>query len=134
MNPATWSNLALVAIGGAIGSVARWAVAVWIGTRWGTDLPWPWPTFSVNIVGSLLIGFISGLIAVGTLGGSAPTVRLFFVVGIMGGFTTFSSLSLDLLTQVDAGKTWTALAYAAVSIGLGLAACALGATLGRLVR
>jgi CrcB protein len=134
VNAAAWSNLALVAAGGAIGSVARWAVAVWIGARWGTEIPWPWPTFSVNIVGSLLIGLVSGMVVSGALGGNAPAVRLFFAVGIMGGFTTFSSLSMDLLTQVEAGKAWTAFAYAAVSIVLGLAACAGGAALGRLVR
>jgi len=81
-----------VALGGAAGSVARHAV----NARFGTAAT-PYATATVNILGSLLIGVLAGLQASGRLHLPAPA-RAFVYVGILGGFTTFSSLMLDTLT------------------------------------
>ena len=125
-----WTNLFLVAVGGAIGSVARWGTAVVVIDRFGIQV-WPWPTFAVNLVGSFLIGLIFALAAGGTIG---PTARLFLAVGIMGGFTTFSSFSLELATNIEAGRGGIALAYALASVVIGLLATFGGIALGRAFR
>lgn len=127
-----WFNLLLVALGGAIGSVARWGANLWVGSRYGTDVAWPWATFGVNVTGSFAIGLVAGLAATGTLG-VGPTTRLFLAVGVLGGFTTFSSFSLELLTAAEGGRLWTALAYAVASVVLGFLAAAGGAALARLL-
>jgi len=127
----SWTNLFLVALGGAIGSVARWGTTVVFVDRFGADVPWPWPTFLVNIAGSFLIGIVAGAAA---SGGISPSARLFLAVGIMGGFTTFSSFSLDLLMNLESGRFGIAAGYAAASIALGLAATAAGLALTRVFR
>jgi CrcB protein len=127
----SWINLFLVALGGAIGSVARWGTAVVIGDRFGSALVWPWPTFTVNVVGSFLIGLIAALAAGGAI---SPATRLFLAVGIMGGFTTFSSFSLDVLANLESGRGGLALAYVLASVVLGVLATFGGFALGRAFR
>jgi len=127
----SWSNLFLVAVGGAIGSVARWGTAVAIGDRFGANLAWPWPTFTVNLVGSFLIGLIAALAAGGAI---SPATRLFLAVGIMGGFTTFSSFSLDVVANLESGRGGLALAYVLASVVLGVLATFGGFALGRAFR
>ncbi|GAC1541246.1 MAG: hypothetical protein NVS2B17_18420 [Candidatus Velthaea sp.] len=133
VNGLTWPDFLLVATGGALGSSARWAVNVLIAGRFGTELNWPWATFSVNILGSFLIGLVAGLATSGVLG-VGPSTRLFLAVGILGGFTTFSSFAFELLTAAENGRFFVAAAYAGLSVLLGLAAAAAGLGLGRLVR
>jgi len=128
----SWTNLVLVALGGAIGSVARWATNVAIGDRFGATA-WPWPTFTVNVVGSFLIGIIAGLALTGSYG-MTPLMRLFLAVGIMGGFTTFSSFSLDVLSNLEAGRYVLGVGYAGASVVLGLAATAGGMALAKALR
>ena len=91
-------NILLVAIGGAIGAAARYLAGVWIAARLGTGFPWG--TFFVNITGSFLIGIVLVLVARGTLPAEA---RLFFAVGILGGYTTFSSFSYETLQLLAGG-------------------------------
>ncbi len=92
----------LVALGGALGSVARFALAGLIGGQMGSTFPWG--TLIVNVLGSFVIGFFSaftgpeGRWAVGESG------RLFFMTGVLGGFTTFSSFSLQTLTLARDGE------------------------------
>jgi CrcB protein len=123
----SWTNLFLVALGGAIGSVARWGTAVLFVDRFGAQV-WPWPTFIVNLVGSFLIGLVFALAAGGTV---SPTARLFLITGIIGGFTTFSAFSLELATSIEAGRGGIALAYALASVGIGLVATFGGIAAGR---
>jgi len=78
-------------------------------------------TAAVNLAGSFAIGLLAGLIAIGRLQLS-PNVRTFVFVGILGGFTTFSSFMLDTLTLAQAGREGTALANVAVQLAGG-AAC-----------
>lgn len=81
----------LVGTGGALGSMARHAVNVLVG-RW-IGSPVPYATAAVNVVGCALIGVLAGLLSAGTIRMSAP-VRVFVFVGVLGGFTTFSSFGL----------------------------------------
>jgi CrcB protein len=89
-----------VVLGGAFGAVARHGVNV-AAARLMT-MPTPWATATVNMVGSLVIGLVAGAVAAERLSIS-PTTRAFVVVGILGGFTTFSSFMLDSLTLLQTG-------------------------------
>jgi CrcB protein len=107
-----WTSLALVAAGGAAGSVARYLVSVaaagWVGTAF------PWGTLAVNILGSACIGLAGGL-------GLEGQWRLLLVTGVLGGFTTFSAFSLE--TGLLFGRAWwLAAIYVGASLVLGLAA------------
>jgi len=107
------------AAGGALGSLARHIVNqafALVVTR-----PSPWATASVNLLGSGIIGVLAGLSASGRLSMS-PTWRVFLQVGILGGFTTFSSFMLDTLTLSQSGDTGMAFANVAGQLFVGFAA------------
>jgi fluoride exporter len=89
-----------VLFGGALGSVARHGMNVAASRLLGA--PGPWPTAAVNMLGSLVIGVLAGALAAERLSMSAP-LRAFVFVGILGGFTTFSSFMLDSFVLIDAG-------------------------------
>ncbi len=111
--------LGACAVGGALGSLARWGVAeVWPGT----PTVFPWSTFAVNVVGCLLLGLLLGSTA-----GQDPLRRAFLGAGVLGGFTTFSTYALQVLITTDDGHGATATIYAAASI----VACLLAAHAGR---
>jgi fluoride exporter len=112
----TW---AAVMAGGAIGSLARHLVNIGATRVFGR--PTPFAVAIVNVIGCAIIGWLAGAIAVHRLEMSA-TMRAFVFVGILGGFTTFSSFGLDILTLVREGARATAAINIAVQVGLGLAA------------
>ena len=118
---------AAIAIGGAIGSVARHGVnhvvAVWTGR------PNPYATFTVNMIGSFVIGLLAGLIAAQRLD-LTPAARTFLFVGILGGFTTFSSFMLDTLTLTSGGQVVAAVANAGGQVVLGYLLAYVGYRLG----
>ncbi len=111
----------LIAIGSALGGLARHGCVV-LGAAWfGTAFPWG--TLAVNILGSAAVGAFAGL----TLGSEAPVAaRHFFVIGFCGGFTTFSALSLQVLELALAGAWSRAALYVGASLTLCLAAVAFG--------
>lgn len=105
-----------VAAGGALGSALRYGMAGAV-QRWnGTD--WPLGTFSVNLVGSFVIGALTALVL--SRGILSPQARLFVLVGTLGGFTTFSTFSLETLRLLQQGLWWSALTNVALSVGGGL--------------
>ncbi len=109
-------------LGGAIGSALRYGLAVGL-QGWLHVGGFPWWTFAANILGSFLIG----LVMAGFLNGSlAEGSRLFLAVGILGGFTTFSSFSYETLSLIQRGEGVKALVYVAASVVLGLLAVTLG--------
>jgi CrcB protein len=116
----------LIAAGGALGSVARFALSGVVAHQWGETFPWG--TLMVNVLGSFIIGFFATL--------SAPDGRMlvgasgrhFFMSGVLGGFTTFSSFSLQTLNLVREGD-W---ARAAGNVGGSFAFCLLAVWLGYL--
>jgi fluoride exporter len=118
-----------VALGGAIGSVARYLVGIGAGQLFGLDFPWG--TLIINIVGSFLIGvFVESFALKWNL---PQVVRVFLTVGICGGFTTFSTFSLDSYLLMDRGELWPAAAYMAGSVVLSIAALFAGLQLIRAI-
>jgi CrcB protein len=121
MNPAA---LLWIALGGALGAVARALVAYALQARF------PWATLLVNVAGSLLIGWVMT-----KLGGLEPTpgarLQAFVVVGFCGGFTTFSTFSWQTMEQMLRGEWAAATANILLSLLLCLAAVWLGIRLGR---
>jgi CrcB protein len=112
-----------VALGGALGSLARHGLNVAVGQMLGR--PVPYATAAVNVIGSAVIGVLAGLIASGRLSMS-PSLRLFVFVGVLGGFTTFSSFMLDTLTLTHTGAPALAVWNLAGQVLLGLVAVYLG--------
>jgi CrcB protein len=112
-----------VAAGGAIGSLARHAVNLVFSHLTGSATPWA--TATVNVFGSLAIGVLAGLTAAGRLHLSPP-LRTFIFVGILGGFTTFSSFMLDTLTLGHGTHHRLAIGNLAAQLVLGCAAVFLG--------
>jgi CrcB protein len=113
-----------VAIGGALGSVARYACAL-AAVRW-VGLTFPWSTLFVNVTGSFAIGVLAALVAADGRPLLGADGRAFLLVGILGGFTTFSSFSLETLALARSG----ALAAAAFNVVLSLVLCLAGVWLG----
>ncbi|WFU32217.1 fluoride efflux transporter CrcB [Bradyrhizobium brasilense] len=110
--------LAAVAIGGSLGSVARYLVAIGAGRLVGTDFPWG--TLVINIVGSFLIGVFAEAFALSW--NASQAMRVFLTVGICGGFTTFSTFSLDAIVLMQRGELWSAGTYMAASVALSILA------------
>ena len=115
------NSLFPVMIGGAIGAGARHLVGQAVLARFGPAFPWG--TLSINIVGSLLMGLLVGWLA---RSGGGDTTRLFVGVGILGGFTTFSSFSMDYWMLFERGQNAQAAAYVLASVIGAIAACGLG--------
>jgi CrcB protein len=107
-----------VALGGALGSLARHGVSLVFAHA---GRPVPYATAAVNLVGSVAIGILAGLLASGRLNMS-PNMRTFVFVGLLGGFTTFSSFMLDTLTLTHAGDHTLAMSNVIGQTGVGLIA------------
>jgi len=115
-------NLLLIAIGGALGSVARYMLSMFVLRASGTLFPLG--TFVVNIVGCLVFGAIAGATAQRVQ--IAPALRLFLLTGILGGFTTFSTYAFESFTLVQDGQFWWASINIAGQVVAGLAGMWLG--------
>jgi len=111
-----------VAIGGAVGSVLRFWLGGWIASKAGAAM---WGTLFVNVTGSFVIGVLAAM------GSGHPIMRYLLIVGVMGGYTTFSAFSLQTLDLFQKGDTMLALANAALSMVLCLAGVWLGFVAGR---
>ena len=116
-------NLILVFIGGGIGSVARYIVTTLVKNF--TTINFPFGTLTVNVMGSLLMGLITALIA-GKLSYDSEPVRLLLAVGFLGGFTTFSSFSIETLTLIEKHEIFYAIANILTNTTFGLLAAYLG--------
>ena len=110
--------IAAVAAGGATGAVTRYLIAIASGKLFGTDFPWG--TLFINISGSFLIGLFIALFA--TKWDLPQAARVFLTVGICGGYTTFSTFSLDAWYLIERGEMAASLAYMGASVVLSLAA------------
>jgi len=118
-----------VAIGGAIGSVLRYLIQThslqWFGNSF------PYGTLLVNVVGSLLIGFLSFILLERIT--VSEEVRFAILVGVLGGFTTFSTFSFETLNLIQQGNFISAMGNVLVSVSLCLFACFLGLSLARAI-
>ncbi len=123
------TNLLLVAAGGALGAAGRYGVSVAAMRALGPS--WPWGTFAVNVVGSVLIGLLAGWLAFRADGGEPW--RLFLGVGVLGGFTTFSAFSLETISMIERKQLAPAAIYVVGSVAVGLAAVFIGLWIARRV-
>lgn len=114
----------LVFVGSGLGGVARFLVGVAALRLVGAAFPWG--TLAINVVGSGLMGVVVGLLAFRPEADWIAPVRLFLTTGILGGFTTFSAFSLETVLLWEGGETSAALAYAAASVIVSVAALAAG--------
>ena len=121
------NSLLLVMLGGALGSGARHLTGRATLAAFGPDFPAG--TLSVNIVGGLLMGLLAGVLS--RSGGNEPW-RLLLGVGVLGGFTTFSSFSLDVVTLVERGQPSVALGYLLLSVVGSIAALVAGLAVARI--
>lgn len=113
--------LLYLAVGGAIGTVARFTIAGWVYDHAATGFPWG--TFVVNAAGSLFIGFVVRYLEFVTV---TPEMRGFLTIGLLGGFTTFSTYSYEAVALMRDGEWATAGAYATGSLVVGLVAVMIG--------
>jgi CrcB protein len=114
---APWAVLSVISLGGALGALARAGLGKAFPAGTGA---FPWTTFAINVSGCLLIGVLMVLVA--EVWASRRLVRPFLGVGVLGGYTTFSSYVVDIQRLVDAGAGGTALAYLASTVVAALAA------------
>lgn len=116
----------LVGAGGALGAMARYGFSSIIGRLW--PMGFPLATLLVNIIGSIAMGLFVGIMA-RLLPAHQAELRLFVAVGIFGGFTTFSSFSLDTIVLIERGEMLSAITYVALSVVV----CLIGLYLGLLI-
>lgn len=107
-----------IALGGALGSVLRYGT--YIGAEKMLGMNFPWGTLIVNIVGSFLIGALTGMFA--SVWQPSEEMKLFLITGFLGGFTTFSAFSLDFANLWSGGSTTMAVVYVVVSVTVSIAA------------
>lgn len=113
-----------IAIAGALGAVLRYSVVTLIGARY-----FPWGTFTVNVLGSLLMGVAYVVIVEKAL--TDPELRHLVMTGALGAFTTFSAFSLEAWDLAERGQLWLALAYVLASVVFSICALVIGITLTR---
>ena len=130
-------EVAVVALGGVLGSLARYAVSV--AVPHGDPAAWPWATFVVNLLGCLLLGLLLDVVDArqGTWASTRPSrarlARPFLASGVLGGFTTFSTFSVEAVRLAGEGRPATAAAYAVSSVVLGVLAVVVGRRIGAAV-
>jgi CrcB protein len=116
----------MIGLGGMLGANARYLVAGWAARRFGVALPYG--TFLINISGSLVLGFfVAYLLRHSTY----HYLRLFFAVGFLGAYTTFSTFSVESLQLIQSGHIWSALTYMLCSSLIGLLGAWIGFLAGR---
>jgi CrcB protein len=118
-------NYLLVGAGGAIGAMLRYFISTL------TPVTFPYATMIINITGSLAMGLLIGILA-RTLPPMQEEVRLFLAVGVLGGYTTFSAFSLDVVTLWQRGDATGALLYVTISVVVSIVALYAGLTLTRI--
>lgn len=122
-------DIAAVVVGAGIGGGLRYVVGGWMAERWGTAFPWH--TLVINVSGAFLLGV---LMAVSVQRGLvSPEMRLFLGVGVLGGFTTFSTLSYETVALLEQGFVVQGAANMFGSGVLGIAAAIAGLILGRAI-
>jgi fluoride exporter len=120
-----------VAIGGALGTVARFWLSTLVARTVGETFPWG--TLIINVAGSFVIGFFAALTGPDGRLFVGSTARQFVMIGICGGFTTFSSFSLQTLSLMNDGEWYRAGAYIVLSVLLCLVAVWIGVVLANLI-
>ena len=123
------NQLLVIAIGGAAGSVLRFLVSTWVYTLFGRSFPYG--TMAVNVTGSLAMGFLFVLLT--DRFGNDSLLRAGILIGVLGGYTTFSSFSIETFNLIDDGESLKALLNMAGSLALCIGSTWIGVLLGRIV-
>lgn len=117
-----------VALGSALGGVGRYGLSrLWPWVPGG----WPTATMTVNLLGSFAIGLLS--VGLSARAGGAETARLFWMTGVLGGFTTYSAFALETVTLAGAGEAMRAATYVAATVAVCLVAAFAGRALGMML-
>jgi len=124
-----FTDLVAVVVGAGIGGGLRYAIGLWLAERWGTSFPWH--TFVVNISGAFLLGIVMALSA--ERGLVTPEWRLFLGVGVLGGYTTFSTLSYESIALIERGLVLNGALNMFGSAFVGLVAVVAGLYVGRVI-
>ena len=117
-----FKTLLIVGLGGGVGSIFRYLTSVFTDKYF--QGVFPWATFLVNVVGCLIIGFLVGVLTKHQVGNSQ--LKLLFITGFCGGFTTFSAFALENIKLFQSGNSLLALLYIALSVTLGILAVWVG--------
>lgn len=129
MSSSAGINIALVAAGGAVGSALRYAISQWVVARFGPIVPWH--TLAINVTGAFLLGV---LMALAVERGAVPEQwRLLLGVGVLGGYTTFSTFAFESVELFAEHAPVLGLAYALGSVCAGVIAAWIGIAIGRSV-
>ena len=124
-----FADLVAVVAGAGIGGGLRYAIGLWLAERWGTSFPWH--TFVVNISGAFLLGIVMALSAErGIIG---PEWRLLLGVGLLGGYTTLSTLSYETVALFERGLLLSGALNMFGSAAAGIVAVVLGLYVGRII-
>lgn len=118
-----------VFVGAGIGGALRYVLGGWMADRWSASFPWH--TFAINVGGAFLLGLLMALSADRSL--VSPSLRLFLGVGILGGFTTFSTLSYETIALMEGGLVAQGIGNMFGSALAGMAAALAGLLLGRAI-
>jgi CrcB protein len=121
------TRILAVAAGGALGAVTRYLASGWVARS--AQSVFPFGTLAVNVTGALVLGAIMGSAASGRFLLS-PTTRTFLTIGILGGYTTFSTFSYETIEALRVGDLRVAFGNLAATLLLGLSACWIGLKLG----
>ncbi|MCO6413292.1 MAG: fluoride efflux transporter CrcB [Thiogranum sp.] len=121
------SQILAIAGGGALGALLRYWMSTGVYTIMGRSFPYG--TLTVNVLGSLLMGFLYIWLLERTIGGAAA--RAFLLIGLLGSFTTFSAFSIETLNLMEGGEFLKALVNMLLSVILCIAAAALGVLMAR---
>jgi len=124
-----WRGALYVGLGGGVGSLARYVTGIAMVQRFGPGFPYG--TLTINVVGCFVIGVVSQL-ALTRAFGMTPNLRLFLTVGVLGGFTTFSTFAYETVTLAGEGAPTLGALYIAASVGLGTIAAFAGIVLTRI--
>lgn len=121
------ADLIAVMAGAGIGGGLRFTLGMWIAQN--TKGVFPWHTFAINVIGSFLLGLLMGIAAERSM--LTSTLVLFLGVGLLGGFTTFSTFSYESLTLLERGMLAQGVGYMTGSLLLGLVGATIGLAMGR---
>lgn len=119
----------MVALGGAVGASGRYAVGM-LATHFA-PASYPWGTFTVNVVGSFVLGVLAA--AMTFEWSPSPELRAFLIVGLLGGFTTFSAFSLDVVLLMERGRLGLAAIYLTTTFILSIGGLFAGLRLTRMI-
>ena len=119
-----------VGLGGGIGSLLRWQIGRIID-GWAAGSSFKVGTFVINVTGAFLIAYISALLALGWEHRYGDVISSLVLTGVLGGYTTFSTMQLDAVKMAGAGRHGLAVAYLVATVGAGLLAVAAGVALAK---